>query len=203
VTVTNSSDRASDVLDGHADLYFELLKEHTAPMGKVLRVVLLIALMGSSLLAQTGVDFTGRWMLDSPSQPDPGIPTALSVRQSLVSTNVRGEPMQPFFKDITIERQFESGTRSETHQIGVVGGTVSGLGPDGKSSGPRGYHAVKWDANALVFESGSYTGATPETGDWTERREVWTLELDGRLHVVITTRSAAGPRTVSLVYRRR
>jgi len=172
-------------------------------MGKVLRVVLLIALMGSSLLAQTGVDFTGRWMLDSPSQPDPGIPTALSVRQSLVSTNVRGEPMQPFFKDITIERQFESGTRSETHQIGVVGGTVSGLGPDGKSSGPRGYHAVKWDANALVFESGSYTGATPETGDWTERREVWTLELDGRLHVVITTRSAAGPRTVSLVYRRR
>ena len=27
-------------------------------------------LRGSSSLAQTGVDFTGRWMLDSPSQPD-------------------------------------------------------------------------------------------------------------------------------------
>ena len=29
MTVTNSSDRASDVLDGHADLHFALLKKHT------------------------------------------------------------------------------------------------------------------------------------------------------------------------------
>ena len=153
--------------------------------------------------AGAGLDFTGRWILESPSQPDPGIPTVLSVRQSLASTNVRGEPMQPFFKDITIERQFETGTRSETHEIGVIGGTVPGLGADGMTVGPRHHHAVSWDANDLVFASGSYTGANPENGDWTERREVWTLDPDGRLHVVITTRSAAGPRTVSSVYRRR
>jgi hypothetical protein len=172
-------------------------------MGKALWVVVLIVLAGSSLPAQDGPDFTGRWILESPSQPAPDNPRALSVRQSLVSTNVRGEPMRPFFKDITIERQFESSTRSETHQIGVVGGEVPGLGSDGKTDGPRHHHAVRWDANALVFESGSYTGQSPETGVWTERSEVWSLDSDGRLHVVITARSSVdAPRTVALVYRR-
>src|SRR5438128_636882 len=77
-------------------------------MGKALWVVVLTVLVGSSLPAQDGPDFTGRWILESPSQPAPDTPMALSVRQSLVSTNVRGEPMRPFFKDITIEREFES-----------------------------------------------------------------------------------------------
>ena len=99
-------------------------------MGKPLWVAVLTVLMGSSLPAQNGPDFTGRWILESPSQPAPDTPRALSVRQALVKTNIRGEPMTPFFKDITIERQFESTTLSETHQIGVEGGVVPGLGSD-------------------------------------------------------------------------
>jgi hypothetical protein len=172
-------------------------------MGKALWVVVLTVLVGLSLPAQDGPDFTGRWVLESPSQPAPDTPRTLTVRRSLVSTNVRGEPMRPFFKDITIEREFESSTRSETHQIGVVGGVVPGLGSDGTPSGPRYHHAVRWDANALVFESGSYTGQSPATGVWTERGESWSLDSDGRLHVVITTRSSfEAAKTVALVYRR-
>jgi hypothetical protein len=172
-------------------------------MGKALWVVVLTVLVGSSLPAQDGSDFTGRWILESPSQPAPDTPRALSVRQSLVSANVRGEPMRPFFKDITIEREFESGTRSETHEIGVVGGVLPALGSDGRTSGPNQHHAVRWDANALVFESGSYTGQSPETGVWTERREVWSLDSNNRLHLMITTRSSVDAlRTVALVYRR-
>lgn len=172
-------------------------------MGKALWVVVLTVLVGSSLPAQDRPDFTGRWILESPSQPASDTPRALSVRQSLVSTNVRGEPTRPFFKDITIERQFQSSAHSETDQIGVVGGVVPGFGSDGTSNGPRHHHAVRWDANALVFERGSYTGQSPETGVWTEHREVWSLDSDSRLHVVITIRSSVdAPRTVALVYRR-
>jgi hypothetical protein len=111
--------------------------------------------------------------------------------------------MKPFFREITIDRQYENGTRSETYEIGVVGGVVSGLREDGSPSAPRRHHAVKWDGNALVFESGSYTGKVRETGVWHERREVWSLDPNGRLHTVITTRGSAGvPRAVTLVYRR-
>ena len=57
--------------------------------------------------------------------------------------------------------------------------------------------------NALVFDSGSYTGQRPETGTWTERREVWSLDDDGRLRLAITTRSSGdGSRDITLVYRR-
>lgn len=75
--------------------------------------------------AQDRPDFSGSWVLESGS-PGPDVPQALSVSQSLVRANVRGEPMTPFFKDITITRSLPGGTRSETYQIGVEGGTVSG-----------------------------------------------------------------------------
>ena len=66
----------------------------------------------------------------------------------------------------------------------------------------RGHHAVRWDYNALVFENGSYTGADP-TGEWSERREAWSLGPDGRLSVAITTSGSAEKSTsVTLLYRR-
>jgi hypothetical protein len=169
-----------------------------------LSAIALSMLVGAFAQAQDGVDFTGRWTLESPSSASAETPRALSVRQSLVTTNVRGEPMRPFFQDITIEREVEGSIRAETHQIGVVGGVVGGLTSRGGTTGSsQVHHAVKWDASALVFESGSYTGRSPETGVWTERREVWSLDSDGRLHVVITTRgSSDAPRTVAVVYQR-
>lgn len=172
-------------------------------MGNALCGVVLTMLVGSSLPAQDGLDFSGRWVLESPSPPAPDTPKALSVRQSVASANVRGEPMRPSFKSITIDREFESGARSETQQIGVRGGVVPGLGADGKPNGRRQHHAVRWDANTLVFESGSYAGQSPEAGVWTERSESWSLDSDGRLHVAITTRSSAdAASTVALVYAR-
>ena len=172
-------------------------KQDVQVMRTPLSAIVLSMLVGAFVQAQDGVDFTGRWILESPSSASAETPRALSVRQSLVTTNVRGEPMRPFFKDISIEREVEGSTRAETYQIGVVGGVVGGLGTAGR------HYAVKWDANVLVFESGSYTGQKSETGVWTERREAWSLDSDGRLHVVITTRSPSdAPRTVAVVYQR-
>jgi hypothetical protein len=164
----------------------------------------LVVLVGvaTQLAAQDKPDFSGSWVLESGAPSAGDIPQGLSVSQSLARTNVRGEPMKPFFKDITVTRAFESGTRSETYQIGVEGG-IGSFRADGSSNGPRIHHRVVWEEQALIIERGSYTGPTPESGEWTERREVWLLDSGGRLRLAITTRSSvADSRTVILVYRR-
>jgi hypothetical protein len=172
-------------------------------MTSAARSLILVVFAAATLAAQEGTDFSGRWVLDSASQPGPDVPRALSVRQELVRTNVRGEPMTPFFKSITIDREYNSGVRSETHPIGTIFGVVPGIPKDGSPPGPRGRHGAKWDQHDLVFESGSYTGETPGTGVWSERREVWSLQPDGRLSVGITTSgSAEKSTTVTLLYRR-
>jgi hypothetical protein len=178
--------------------------QEVVAMHKVLGVFVLAVLVGSVPSAQDHPDFSGRWVLDLPSQPSPQVPRTLSVRQSLVSTNIRGEPIPPFFRDITIDREVAGRTRSATHPIGVQGGTHPGIDSRGnRADGPLRHFVVRWDANALIFESGSFTGEGPETGVWAERREVWSLESDGRLRLVITTRSSVdAPTTVVLVYRR-
>ena len=111
--------------------------------------------------------------------------------------------MKPFVKEIAIDRQFESGTRSETHQVGVVGGVVHGIRLDASPGGSQTRLRVVWEENSLVFESGTYTGQSAETGVWAERREVWSLDRDGRLRVEIATgRSADDSRAITLIYRR-
>lgn len=80
---------------------------------------------------------------------------------------------------------------------------MPGLRADGSPNGPAAHHTVRWDGNALTFESGKYTGQRSETGMWSERREVWSLEPDGRLRVVITNRgSGDAPTETTVVYRR-
>ena len=128
------------------------------------------------------------------------IPSALSVRQSPERTASGSASTESPFKDITIDRQFESGTTSERHPIGFMGGVVPGLRASGTPAGPTGHHRVQWEGSSLVFERGDSTG---EGGVWTERREVWSLQPDGRLRVVITTRGSVDrPTEVTLMYRR-
>ena len=110
--------------------------------------------------------------------------------------------MTPFFKDITITRALPGGTRSEMYQIGVKGGTVSGLAA-GSVDRPRTHYRVIWEEQALVLESGSYTGPVRESGEWVERREVWSLDSAVRLRLAIRTRRPVdGSTSVTLVYRR-
>jgi hypothetical protein len=69
--------------------------------------------------SQDKPDFTGDWLLESASESAREIPQALTIRQSLIATNVFGEPINPFFKDIMVERKFESRAYTETLLIGV------------------------------------------------------------------------------------
>jgi hypothetical protein len=167
-----------------------------------MRALVLIIVLAAA--AQDAPDFSGRWLLVSSEPSTQDAPRALVVQQARVRANVRGEPMKPFFKSITIEREFPGTTRSETRAIGVIGGFVSGVVGTGEPGGPRTHHAVKWDGNALVFEGGSYSGEAAATRVWAERREVWSFDPDGRLRITTTTRGStdvAGT-TVTLIYRR-
>jgi hypothetical protein len=169
----------------------------------MLIMVGLVVLASTAPRAQHMPDLSGQWVLESLAPPVSDMPRALSIRQSLVRTNVRGEAVKPFFKDITIDREFESGTRTETFLIGVVGGKDPGTRVDGSPDGPYTRTAVVWEGNTLAIERGSHTGPTPETGVWTERREVWSLKGADRLLVAVTSRSSVDdPKTVTLTYRR-
>ena len=158
-------------------------------------LVVFLVSVDTPLAAQDKPDFSGSWVLESgPSSGD--IPRSLSVKQTVIRTNVRGEPIPPSFKDLKVTPALEGGTDSATYQLGIVGGTT-------RSEGPQTHFCAAWEAQTLVIERGTYTGQVPESGEWTERREVWSLDESGRLHLTITTRSpAAAVRTVMLVYRR-
>ena len=105
----------------------------------------------------------------------------------------------PFFKDITITRMLDSGAQSETYLIDAVIGYMTGTAV----ARPNTHRRVVWEGQALVIENGSFTGRTPETGEWAERREVFSLDSDGRLRVDITTRSSVDVSSSAiLLYRR-
>src|SRR5262245_65143851 len=118
-------------------------------MARMIWIAVLLVGLSSSLAAQDKPDFSGRWVLESPSQPTTDIPRVMTIRQVLTRTNVFGQPMKPFFKEIAVD--------DETYPIGVVAGR-------GGSTGPEHRLTVEWDGNSLVFESTSYTRPGPETG---------------------------------------
>jgi len=153
---------------------------------------------------QIGVDFTGTWVLESAtSQPD--TPQLVVVDQPIRSTNVRGEPIPPAYFRITIRRVTAGvATTIESRFIGVVGGSVEGS-VDPARRNRRGHNETVWDGSSLVFSDGSYSGDSPRTGEWTERREVWSLSGDGSVLVVeISMQSSdSPPHTEKRLYRRR
>ena len=137
------------------------------------------------------------------------IARALTVRQSMGGTTARGTPAEPFSRDLTVEREFSTGARTESYQIGVVGGVVGGVDRTGRGAGPDGQtpqtrFAVRWDRNRLVIETGTYSGPTRESGPYTEHTEAWSLDAQSRLVMTVTDRrSGAESATRTLTYRRR
>jgi hypothetical protein len=168
-------------------------------------MLLIVAL---SLLAATAQatpeqpDFSGRWVLDSAAASSPDIVRRLVVRQPITRTNVFGEPMKPAFLRISIRREGDSGNSEETRDIGVVGGRVSGT-KDGLRVGDSTYEETVWQRDSLVFATHTYGPDGPRTGEWSECREAWSLERDGRLRVEMSVESWKSPRRVDVyVYRR-
>jgi hypothetical protein len=146
--------------------------------------------------AQVPAGLSGRWVLETGQQVASDTPRVLSVRQSLVRTMERG-PMKPFVRDLIIEREFETGTRSETFQIGAAGETIPVLDTDDRQPRQPTARSVQWQGNALVIEGGSGAGTLAE------QREAWSLEPDGRLKLTLSMRTSADALTTNtFMYRR-
>jgi hypothetical protein len=165
-------------------------------------------LVAATVAAQDKPDFSGRWILESAAGAGPDVARSLRVRQPVVRTNVFGAPMPPFFKEISVERQFVTEVRTETYQIGVEGGTVSGgvsanrgTAQDANFSQTR--FSVRWEDNHLVIDTVSYSGPTREAGPYTEHTEVWQLDAAGMLILSSTDRGSGIASTMkTLTYRK-
>lgn len=167
---------------------------------------LLTACTGTAL-CQDKPDFSGTWILESPVVPGVDVPVKLTVRQSLVRTNVRGEPMKPYFKTISVQREFATLLRTDSYEIGLIGGFVGGSAgqhADDPSDRPHGSDAVMWFGRQLVFTNARYSGGTKESGPYTEHSERWTLERADKLVTRLSDESSERPRTiVTVTYRKR
>ena len=150
---------------------------------------------------QSGTDFSGRWALRSKTAA-PDTPHVLVVEQPITTKNVRGEPMPPAYLQISIRRVREGDVTTETHRIGVRGGSVGGPPAKGERP-PRAHQETVCEGDTLVFSSGTYTGDSHRTGQWAERREAWSLAADGTLLIEISTEGSGMLRqTQRLIYAR-
>jgi len=166
-------------------------------------LVVVAMCLTTRVAAQARPDFSGNWVLESEPPLATASARAISVSMSLVQTNVRGEPMTPYFKDISVVREFADSTSSDTYLIGFVGGVVGGR-TTASSDRLNSHYRVEWEDQALVIENGTYIGTTRESGQWAERREVWSLDAGGRLRVMIATRNSVGTSSeIALLYRRK
>ncbi len=141
-------------------------------------------------------DFSGEWVSVATAPPsDP--PAALVVRQRVSRTNSRGEPMTPYFSHLLVERHYSNRVESDSYDIGIVSGTVSGIGE-------RTIVTVTWQGERLVINTGKYSGPPQKPGPYSEHEEVWSLDPGGRLLIAITDRTSdSQPATVRLTYQRR
>jgi hypothetical protein len=119
----------------------------------ITRSICILAIIAvSAVAAQELPNFSGEWHLESSTA---NLPSRMTITQTLVTSNVRGEPMTPFYRDITVERELASGTVKSTYHPGSVGGggIVGGGGPMRRS-----HIEVQWDGASLVITTGDYTG---------------------------------------------
>jgi hypothetical protein len=171
------------------------VQEHVMAWNALRGAVAVSLLVGGSASphAQGLPDFSGIWVLET-AKERPEVARTMTVIQTLVRTNVRGEPMTPFYRDFTVSR----GETTESYTIGAIGGSVVSSVPSRRT-----HQRVGWMEQTLVIESGSYTGPVRESGQWQERRESWSLDAAGRLQLTVETRDAQESRRETLVYRRR
>src|SRR5688572_21520453 len=95
--------------------------------------------------AQGKPDFSGAWVAQTPTGALD--PLRLVVTQPLAQTTARGDPMPPRFRELIVEKIFTTGSRTETHLIGIEGGTIGGLGDTRERVETK--YSVAWDGDRL------------------------------------------------------
>ena len=162
---------------------------------------LFVAVWSIGLFAQRGTDFSGTWVVeDGTAAAD--TPARLTVRQPLITTTMRGDPMPPAYLTLTVIRHFANKAEEASYRIGTMGGVVGGVPDRGATSSGRASlsreWSVRWREDALwigerTLTAGVVTGA---------RTEVWRLDGRGRLIVTLEIRDGEKTDRRTLAYRR-
>jgi len=158
-------------------------------------ILALTVVLTAVAAAQSQPDFSGRWVLVRPESVPADVARTVTVRLPIVRTNVYGAPMEPFFKEISVDREFVGSKRTESHLIGARGGSVQ-MGPAGRGASTNSY--VRWEERQLVID----TDRTEE-GKFSGRIEVWQLDAAGLLTITVTERATGvESRATTATYRR-
>jgi hypothetical protein len=164
--------------------------------------LLVVLLAGGAWQKPKEPDFSGEWVLVEAVGSVSNPARALGVRQTITSTTSRGEPMKPYYSDVRIERQFDTGAVTESYKIGLISGTMSGTGTTSPQN-ERTVLAVKWQGDDLTIITGRYSGPPEQAGPYTEHQEIWSLDPNGRLSIRTTDESSgAAVARATLVYQR-
>jgi hypothetical protein len=167
---------------------------------------IVLALLAASTAAQERPDFSGEWVLVTTTNSALGSAPELTVRQSFHRTSVFGVPMDVPFVTLTLERHFPTGSRSETYNVGAIGGTVAGevVGQRRDTLRPETRFSSKWDGDRLVITTASYRGSPREFEPDIEHEEAWWLDSQDRLVVRVAERLSGGEsKSATVTYRRR
>jgi hypothetical protein len=152
----------------------------------------LVSVIAETTAAQSNPDFSGRWVLVNPA-------AASDIARDLVVRESFEAPVTV----LTVERRSKGDVRIATYKIGLAWGRTSGITEDGQGPITRTRLSATWDGDRLVIETGTYWGATRESGPYSEHDEIWSLDAQGRLVMIVTDRgSGTELRTTQLTYRR-
>src|SRR5947207_690102 len=118
-------------------------------------------------------DFSGECVSMKTNRSTAEQASALTVRQTITRTTLRGEPMKPWFSNVSIEHRFERGVESETYSIGTIGGIVPAI-PEGASSSQGEWTTtdVNWRGSTLVIATTRSSQRPGESGPYTAHEEV-------------------------------
>ncbi len=156
-------------------------------------LVVLVSVIGGTAAAQGKPDFLGRWVLVNPDAFDADVARELVVRESFEA------PVTV----MRVERRSKGEVRTDRYEVGLAGGTVSGIAEDRRGPTTHTRFLVVWRGDTLVIETGNYSGPMTEPGPYSEHGETWSLDAQGRLVMTVTDRaSGTKPRTIQLTYRR-
>src|SRR5262245_19224135 len=136
-------------------------------MRNVLSSCLLISLAVAATTSQDRPDFSGAWSLVSPNPSPANAPQTLVVKATFKRQSVNGIPINPPLVTLTVESRFGNAIRSDTYDVGMIGGVVGGLPANGPQTSSR--YSTRWEGARLIVDLAHYTSGKLTS----EHGEVW------------------------------
>ena len=171
--------------------------------------LLVLVLLSGAVVAQDPPDFSGAWVLISPTAAG-GSVTELNVHQESRYASVNGAQLSRPAVILTITRRSADARMTrDVVRVGTVGGRVGGVNRDGRGTGPDGQvtrtaESSSWSGTTLVLAKSEHNGPSRTSGPYVERTETWSLDSDGMLLIRVEEQgSNRSPVNETLRYRRK